>query len=217
MKVVVFANGAVSADTPTRRHLRDAALVIAVDGGARHCRALGVVPGILVGDMDSADPQDLKRFAEKGTRLIRHPRRKDKTDLALALELALARQAGEIIVFGALGHRWDMSLANLMLLTDPAFTDIRLALIDGGTRVSLLRGSAGLTVIGRPGDTVSLIPVGGPARGVTLEGFDYPLDRQTIGEASTLGISNTLVRERGVVRLERGLLFCVVLERPAVA
>ena len=217
MKVVVFANGPVSAHTPTRRHLRDAALVIAVDGGARHCRALGVVPGILVGDMDSAAPQDLKRFAEQGTRLIRHPRRKDKTDLALALELALTRQAGEIIVFGALGKRWDMSLANLMLLTDPAFTDVRLSLMDGGTRVSLLRGGTDMPVFGRPGDTVSLIPVGGPALGVTLDGFDYPLDRHTIGEARTLGISNTLVRDRGLVRLERGMLFCVVLAGPAAA
>jgi thiamine pyrophosphokinase len=217
MKVVVFANGPLSAHTPTRRHLRDAALVIAVDGGVRHCHAQGVVPGILVGDMDSAAPQDLKRFAEQGTRLVRHPRRKDKTDLALALELALARHAGEIIVFGALGRRWDMSLANLMLLTDTAFADIRLVLIDGGTRVSLLRGGGGLTVIGRPGDTVSFIPAGGPARGVTLDGFDYPLDRQTIGEASTLGISNTLVGDRGVVRLERGLLFCVVVKKPAAA
>jgi thiamine pyrophosphokinase len=167
--------------------------------------------------MDSADPQDLKRFAEQGTRLIRHPRRKDKTDLALALELALARQAGEIIVFGALGNRWDMSLANLMLLTDPAFTDVRICLMDGRTRVRVLRGGAELTVNGRPGDTVSLIPVGGPARGVTLDGFDYPLDGHTIGEASTLGVSNTLVRERGVVRLERGLLFCVVVEKSAAA
>lgn len=217
MKVVVFANGPVSVHTPTRRHLRDAALLVAVDGGARHCRALGVVPGILVGDMDSADPLDMERFAGQGTRLIRYPRRKDKTDLALGLELALARQAGKIIVFGALGHRWDMSLANLMLLTDPAFTHVRLSLIDGGTRVSLLRGGAGLTILGRPGDTVSLIPVGGPARGVTLEGFDYPLDRHTIGEASTLGISNTLVGDRGVIRLESGLLFCVVLTKPTAA
>ena len=72
---------------------------------------------------------------------------------------AIHQGAGEIVVFGALGARWDMTLANLMLLTHPALKHTQLSLVDGNQEISLLRGGQSIQLHGKQGDTISLIPL----------------------------------------------------------
>ena len=210
MKAVIFANGLLSDGKEASRRARGAHLVVAADGGSRHCLALGVVPHVVIGDMDSTTAEDLRKLEEKGTSVCRHPVRKDKTDLELALELAAERGAREVLVFGALGMRWDMTLANMMVLTAPSMAGTRLILVDGDTRMTVLRGGSRTILFGRPGDVVSLVPAGSPVGGITLRGFEYPLAGARMEAGSTLGISNALVGERATIEIQEGPLFCIV-------
>lgn len=211
MNAVIIANAMVSDPSQLSRWLSTADLIIAADGGSRHCQALGIVPDVLIGDMDSTSEQHLSVFREQGVELHRYPRRKDKTDLELALDLALQRGADQIVVFGALGLRWDMTLGNLMILTRPELTRASVKLIDGMTEISLVRGGDHRFVVqGRPGALVSLVPTGETVRGVTLDGFEYPLSDRDMETGSTLGISNVLRRPTASIRVKEGMLFCVV-------
>ncbi len=213
MKTVIFANGPMSAATSQeqiKNLVRQAELIIAVDGGARHCAQIGIQPHVLLGDLDSVQPALVQDYEKSGVIIEQHPEDKDKTDLELALDLAVRKQATTVDILGGLGNRWDMSIANIMLMAAPGYSDITLRLLDGDTTVHLLRDNAKLALSALPGSRVSLIPLSNTVHGITLRGFRYPLHDQTIGRSSTLGISNVLENGTGRISLKRGLLLCIL-------
>jgi thiamine pyrophosphokinase len=215
MKTVIFANGVLGARRQAVKCCRQAGLIIAVDGGIRHCEELDIRPHVLLGDLDSASKSLVTRAEAAGTELQRHPRDKDKTDLELALDLAAERGSTEADLFAALGGRWDMSLANLFLPAMAAYRAMRVTIHDTRTRICLLRGGDRLKINEAPGSRVSLLPLNGPARGVTLAGFQYPLTNFDLEFGTTLGISNVLLEHPAGITLEKGLLLCIVNSSPA--
>jgi len=216
-RAIIFANGPLPDLAGARRSLAPTDRLIAADGGLRHLRALGLTPHLLVGDLDSVTPADAAAVAAAGAQVEQHPARKDETDLELALRRACADGAQDVLIFGALGGRWDQTLANLLLLAHPDYRTVRLRLLDGPQQIYLVQGT---TIIeGQPGDTVSLVPLSGDARGVTTTGLEYPLAEGTLPFGGTLGISNVLVASEATVTVGRGLVACIVLgqdytERP---
>ncbi len=56
------------------------------------------------------------------------------------------------------------------------------------------------------GDTLSLLPWGGDAEGVTTEGLRWKLEGATLPFGTTRGISNEAERETVRISLESGLL-----------
>jgi thiamine pyrophosphokinase len=214
-RAVIFANGLLGNLNAARQSLRLDDIIIAADGGARHCRRLGLTPHFIVGDFDSLEDVELQAFQEAGVVILQHPARKDFTDLELALRHARSLGVAEILILGGLGARWDQTLANLLLPAAKEFTGVHIRLLDGAQEVFLLRGGESAEVGGIPGDTVSLIPLGGDARGVTTTGLEYPLTSEILVFGATRGVSNVLMGESGSVRLERGLLLCVVIHGEA--
>lgn len=213
-RAVIFANGEIKNLASTRACLQASDTLIAADGGSHHCRALGLTPHILIGDLDSTAPDTLAAFELAGTQIIRHPIRKDQTDLELALAWAVAHGATEIIVVGALGGRWDQTLANLLLPTLPVFSSTSIRLIDGDQQIVTLRGPGSITLTGAPGDTVSLIPVGGDVHAITTLGLEYPLTNGPIQFGATLGVSNVLIAPTATITIQTGLLVCVHISSP---
>ncbi|HXE73041.1 MAG TPA: hypothetical protein VNO81_10305, partial [Candidatus Nitrosotenuis sp.] len=69
------------------------------------------------------------------------------------------------------------------------------------------------TLEGRQGWRCSILSLEAESRGVTLEGFLYGLQGETLCRASTRGLSNLVQAERATVSLESGLLL-VVLSPP---
>jgi len=209
LRAIIFANGPLADLEAARAVPRRGDRLIAADGGLRHLRALGLTPHVLVGDLDSVEPADTAALKAAGVTIRQHPARKNETDLELALRLALEEGAVDVLILGALGGRWDQTLANLLLLAHPDFRSARVRLVDGSQHIYLVRGE---TVIeGQPGDTVSLIPLGGDARGVTTTGLEYPLANGILPFGSTLGISNVLLDRTATVTVADGLVACVVI------
>ncbi len=208
-RAIIFANGEVSDLAAARAVLRPDDTLVAADGGLRYYRALGLEPQVVVGDLDSIEAGEAAALTAAGVRVERFPARKNETDLELALRQALADGADDVLIFGALGGRWDQTLANLLLLAHPDFRTVRVRLLDGPQQIYLVQGQT--VVEGQPGDTVSLIALNGDALGVTTDGLEYPLARGTLRFGSTLGISNVLVGTRAAVSVEQGLVACVVV------
>jgi thiamine pyrophosphokinase len=207
--VVVAGGEAVAADA---RLLRDADLVVAADGGAAFLHEAGTRPDLLVGDLDSADPQLVRRLVAEGVTVERHPAAKDATDAELAIDRAIAAGARRVTVIGALaGERLDHELANLLLLADPVWgaelEDLRM--VRGGTLARAVHGPGEVALEGREGDTVSLLPVGGDAHGVRTSGLAYPLEGETLGLGRSRGISNVVLRAPASVALEAGVLLVI--------
>ena len=212
MKAVIVANGRPIDPAADKKQIPPGSLIIAADGGADYCRALDVVPDIIIGDMDSISG-DPEASAFQEAEIIRHPARKDATDLQLAIELALERGAGSILVLGALGGRWDMSIGNLLLMALPELKSIPVKFIDGLQEITLLKGPGKTTFQGEPGDTLSLIPLGSEAAGIFLSGLEYPLTDEILAYGSSRGISNVLWETQAGVSLESGTLLCVLIRK----
>jgi thiamine pyrophosphokinase len=214
MRAIIFANGQFTDAEGAQDLLRPDDLVIAADGGARHALAAGVTPHVVVGDLDSLPPEEQARVEAAGSRVVRFSPHKDETDLELALHHAVREGATEIVILAALGGRLDQTVANLLLLTLPELRGLDVRIVEGPQTAFLIHGARdgrGETLIeGRPGDTVSLIPLGGDAVGVTAVGLEWPLyeDRLRFGPAR--GVSNVLTASHARVRVQQGLLLCVV-------
>jgi thiamine pyrophosphokinase len=214
-RAVIFANGLIGNPETARKSIRQEDILIAADGGARHCRSLGLNPHYLIGDFDSLEVAEQQAFRDAGTLVIQHPVRKDFTDLELALRYALELNVDEILILGGLGARWDQTLANLLLPAAEAFAAVHIRLLDGTQEVFLMRQGESAQVIGVPGDTVSLIPIGGDAHGVTTDGLEYPLNREALIFGATRGVSNVLIKNLATIQLQAGMLLCVVIHGEA--
>ena len=209
MRTVIFANGVLNNLQDVHDIILPDDLIIAADGGMTHCRALGIKPSIVIGDLDSLEPDYLKSLQTSGTEIISYPINKDQTDLELALHKALDLGSDEILVLGALGARWDMTIANLLLSASPEFSKVTIRLIDGHQEIILLRGNGKRTFKGKKGDILSIVPLGQDAYGVTLRGLEYPLEDDVLRFGATRGISNILIDDTATVYLKKGLLLCI--------
>jgi thiamine pyrophosphokinase len=188
------------------------AALICADGGARHLKAAGMVPTLIVGDMDSLDRDAQESYETMGVRIIRHPREKNETDTELALREAFAIAPAEVRIWGALGGRIDHTLANLSLLAQGIERGVEVRLIDEWCELFLVTRHTVLE--GEEGQTVSLLPYAEEVSGITLTGFEYSLTKAVMAIGRPYGISNVLAARRGIIEVDSGCLLVVRYFRP---
>ncbi len=205
LRAVIFANGNLN-QPPT---LLPGDLVIAADGGAKHCLRFGIAPHTVIGDLDSLSPAEVDKLRSLGAEIVQYPTHKDFTDLELALQYAQQHGAAQVLLVGALGQRWDQTLANLLLPV--LLPDLEVRLQEDNQELFLVRPGTAAHLQGRPGTTVSLIPLIGDAHGVSTQGLAYPLRHETLRFGATRGVSNVMEAEQAQVSLRRGLLMCIVI------
>ena len=204
---LVFAGG----DPPgagTLRDLPDHDLVIAADSGLAHANRAGYVVDVVVGDLDSADPEAVAAATARGAVVERHAAAKDATDLELALTAARDRECSRVVVVGGHGGRLDHFLANVLLLASPELSALTIEARLADARVFVVRDAVDLR--GSPGELCSLLAVGGAAHGVRTEGLRFPLRGETLYPGSTRGISNEFLDDDAAVSLDDGALLVVL-------
>jgi thiamine pyrophosphokinase len=206
-RILIFANGHLPDLDAARALLRPDDFIIAADGGTRHALALGLIPNVIIGDLDSVTREEKQKLHEADTQIILFPRDKNETDLELAIQHAVDMKLDQVVIVGALGGRLDQTLGNLALLSDLRLLTFDLRLDDGVEETFFCRDQA--EVHGRSGDIVSLIPWGAPVEGVRTEGLRWPLSDETLYPYKTRGISNELMGETATVQIRSGLLLIV--------
>ncbi len=220
-KAIIVGNGrppALAALPPGT--LEGAALVVGADGGAIQALRMGLRPDVALGDGDSLAPSDLALLADLGIPFRRVPAEKDESDLELAVRLAVASGAAELVILAALeGPRIEHSLASLTLLALPELAGRRAAFVDERSTIRLLTAGSGtgwMTVSGEPGDYVSLLPWGGDAEGVSTDALRYPLRDEPLTTGPSRGLSNELTGRAARVRVRGGALLVVHTRRAAL-
>lgn len=187
--------------------LETADLIIAADSGARYLKKTGYLPHVIIGDLDSIDPDTLAFFQKKKVPVQPYPSRKDRTDTEICLDYARAQGATHITMLAATGTRLDHTLANVMLLVPLADAGISAAIVDEKNDIRVVKDRTEL--IGTPGDLVSLIPLTDTVSGVTTTGLSYPLENQPLMMGSTLGISNYFSVSRALISIGSGTLLVI--------
>ena len=158
-KTIIFVNGLADNLETLRAQIAPDDTIICVDGGTAHALALGLKPTCIIGDLDSLAPDILAQMEGQNVPILRHPVKKDETDLELALHWAIKQGAKQILLVTALGGRLDQHLANILLLTRPEWATARVGLLEGHQTAWLLRGADTLKVQGQKGDTLSVVPL----------------------------------------------------------
>ena len=205
--LILFANGLLPEIPAARRLIHPGDTIIAVDGGTQHALALGLMPSVIIGDLDSLTPADRQLVQRSDARLMEYPHDKNETDLELALHYAIGQGFSEIVIVGALGGRLDQTLANLSLLADPRLAALDVHLDDGVEAAFFTRRACRLH--GSVGDIVSLIPWGGPVTGLVTVGLHWPLQAETLASYQTRGISNEMLAESADITIQSGILLVV--------
>lgn len=209
MRVVIVANGNLNHHQEARAAIHPEDMIIAADGGMHHCQALGLIPAVIIGDLDSINNYRMEELESQGIQIISHPRNKDQTDLELAMQYAITLGAQEIYLLGLFGGRLDQTLANLLLLTRNDWKSAHLTAADGPDSAYLLRPDDTFVINGKPNDIVSLIPLSPKAIGVTTKGLRWSLNNATLEFGTTLGISNEMVGDVANVCVGYGNLLVV--------
>ncbi|AEE91156.1 Thiamine pyrophosphokinase [Tepidanaerobacter acetatoxydans Re1] len=207
MKAVIFGGGDIENYEKVKKYLSCCSIVICADSGARHAFNMGVVPDLLVGDMDSISPADMEKVQKWGVKKQNFPSEKDFTDTELAVCEALKLGADEALLLGGLGNRPDHSLANIFLMVSFKQQGLELKLADGNWEMFLI--DEPVEIEGKEGDILSLVPITPKVTGVTTEGLYYPLKGETLLMGPARGISNVFLTSAAKVEIEQGLLLAV--------
>ena len=176
-------------------------LVIAADAGYQTCRAVGIVPDLLLGDFDSMEqPADHPNIR-------RAPVEKDDTDTMLAITTALEEGCKEVFLYGGTGgKRLDHTLANLQSL---------LYLRRRGARGWMYGDDFLWTVLEQETMEIrrtvewgllSVFCLGDRAEGIYEEGVQYPLKDAVLTPEFPLGVSNHILEPVARVAVGRGAL-----------
>ncbi|RAP78233.1 thiamine diphosphokinase [Paenibacillus montanisoli] len=188
--------------------IRPGDMLIGADAGAMFLVEHGLRPDIALGDFDSVTPQQLAYIREKsGETLDYDPVDKDYTDTELAWRLALSKQPKELLMLGALGTRFDHSLANVHLLRMAQRQGTAAMIRDDRNCIQLATDR--ITLANKGFAYVSLLPLSEQVTGITLTGFQYPLHDATLEIGQSLGISNKLLGQEGSIEVKQGMLLVI--------
>jgi len=202
MNILILANGNYGDIQWYRQRIASFTKVICADGGTRMACLLGLVPDLVVGDMDSTDSRDRITLEGAGARFIIYPKEKDLTDIQIAFEHALSLQATSVTVWGGTGSRLDHTLSTIVNAFHLTRKNIEVCLDSPEVTIHLIGKS--LKLSGKPGDIVSLIVFGDSAQGVTLQGFHYPLSNAVIEGSWQFGVSNIMTGENALIEVNKG-------------
>jgi len=223
MRVVVVAGGgplsalAVSVgDMAGATH--EGSFIVAADSGLDFAVASGLVPNVLVGDLDSISAAGRMWAYEHGATIEEHAPDKDMTDteLAIARALQVPEVSDLMLLSGSAGadERLDHLLGIVLALGHPSLAALdTVRAVIGVTDFRVLHPGRATTLDIQPGQQFSLLALHGPCTGVNAIGARWPLNNATLTSSEARGLSNKASLEPEIktqVSVQTGVLTVVI-------
>jgi thiamine pyrophosphokinase len=216
-RAIIFLNGDLSNFKNAKQYIKSTDLIICADGAAYSALNLNIIPNAIVGDFDSLSksiqqklrPKDDRPLDEKKhpVKFIRFAREKDESDSELAMDYAVRQGCKEILIFGLLGSRLDHLFSNIFHLEIIAKKAVDIKIIEGNQEVFVANKK--ITIKGKIGDFISLLPLSADAKSVLTEGLKYKLSNEDLLFGYSRGISNIMTQKEAEISLESGTLLVV--------
>lgn len=112
MKALILANGRFPKTKKLINELKNASFLAVCDGAIKHIDSLGIIPNIIIGDLDSIDSKMKQKYKDK----LVHIKEQNSNDLSKAFFYCKKRGFDDFVILGATGKREDHTLANISLL-----------------------------------------------------------------------------------------------------
>ncbi|MCB0300683.1 MAG: thiamine diphosphokinase [Calditrichaeota bacterium] len=203
--LLLFANGEVTSAEIERIRKLNFDQIVAADGGATNALKFGILPDVVIGDLDSITPEIREKLPD--AQLLHRPSQ-EINDLHKALDFCVDSGAVSVTVLGITGKRFDHSLNNFSVLCH-FDQQLNLQIFDANSQIFIVRDK--WTFTGKPGQTVSQIPLGAVA-GVTTAGLQWELRNETLAMGVREGCSNVFREAHVRVSIESGILLVFVNE-----
>ena len=205
MNVTIVANGHVDEDFLP--DIGSADLVIGVDRAAYWLLRHGVTPHVAIGDFDSTTRSQRAHIRKRVRDVRAFPSEKDATDLELAIDHAISLKPKEVIIYGAIGSRFDHALVAVNLLEKLLQKNIEAKIRDKHNEVFLLQSRR--TIFKSPRyKYLSLLPYT-PKAVVTLRGVLYPVTKHIFHRDSSLGVGNEIREKEAEVIVHSGIVLLI--------
>jgi thiamine pyrophosphokinase len=204
MKALIMANGEYGDSEWYRVRAQNYQLIICADGGANQAARLGIVPDMVIGDMDSIEEKYRLELKGVGAQFFPFSTDKDFTDTQLAMEIAEEKGIKSITIWGGTGNRIDHSIANIFSAIRSVNKGIHVQFESPTETIYYVKDQ--LSLEGNIGDIVSILALGERASGVSLTGFKYPLFKATLEANLPIGISNSMIETGALIEVESGIL-----------
>lgn len=202
MKGLIISSGKINDYSLLKKLICENDYIVCADGGLNHIMQIDKIPNIVLGDLDSISDLGIKYISEKNIEVEKFPSKKNNTDTELAIMHLVNKGIDDITLIGGTGTRLDHSLANIYLLKKVNKDGIVFKIVDENNVINLVSDS--ITISRSEDRFISIIPLNYEGIVVSLVGFKYPLKEKYIEFSSTLGISNEIIDEKGIVIIHKG-------------
>jgi thiamine pyrophosphokinase len=206
MEQICYIVGASNAEdlyiAPDQKHF-----IIAADGGLTYLEKQGISPDLTIGDFDSLG------YVPQNGSILQHPPEKDDTDMVLAIREGQQRGYNTFVLYGGLGGRLDHTYANLQALCYLANCGAVGYLLGDGTAVTAIKQRE-IRFGAEENGMLSVFCAGSCARGITLQGFKYPLEHGVFTAEIPLGVSNEFLGIPSRIAVSDGTLLVMWTASP---
>lgn len=190
------------------REYKDA-VIISVDAAIASLEQIHIMPGVMVGDFDTLNNEEMIRVYEKqGVKIVRHNPIKDYSDSELAMEYAYEEGIKEVIMLGALGKRFDHAFSNVNMLLKYNKKGMDVVIYDRHNKIYAKTSSFKLKKEELWGKYISFFSIEKKVLMESLTGVAYSVKNKTVDNVKTpsLFISNEIVNEYMVAEFQGDLL-----------
>ncbi|WP_066730042.1 thiamine diphosphokinase [Sneathia sanguinegens] len=222
IEYVVFLNGVYPKDIEKLKNIVKDKRIICADGGTNTCFEMGLIPEVIIGDLDSIREEVLEFY--KNVRVIKTIKEKDYTDFELALmyieneklldvttrfksknSIEKESRVTPVLVVGATGNRVDMTLSNILKLQS---NKNMIFLTESFEYMRYIKLNKSVEVIEKlSGKTFSIIPIT-DLKKLDLKGFVYNLDKVDIDKS--IGLASNIVKEdKAYIYCEKGEMYLI--------
>jgi thiamine pyrophosphokinase len=202
-RALIIANGEVPAPGLVRPLLRTCDLIVCADGGANTARKLGIIPDIILGDLDSMTAATRRHF--RNVPLLRIAEQ-ENTDLEKALLSCVRWGIQSVDVVGATGGRIDHTAAAMGCFRRFGSRIVMEMHDSSGT---LSRAGRHVRIPVGKGRLVSLLPLG-KCSGVSTRNLKYALRNAVLEPGIRQGVSNRSTALWITVSVRRGTLLIFI-------
>ena len=206
MNCLIVSGGQPPSKNLLVNHIKQSALIIAVDGAAALFKRFALVPHVLIGDFDSVDDATVQHIEAKGAKIVRLVPEKNETDTQAAIDWAIDAGASQIVLLGATGKRMDHTLGNIAMLLRAYRAGVSCRIIDSKNELFIAGDEYDL--YGRTGQTISILPLESDIH-VTATNLKYPLENLALCSDASRGISNIIQKSPAHLSISGGLALIV--------
>lgn len=179
---------------------KDYSVTISADGGYLNALKFNILPDICMGDFDT-----LKTKINPRCEVIKFPKEKDDTDTMLCIKKALSMDCDNLYIYGALGGRFDHTIANIQSLEYIISNGGKGYLIDTQNVVTIQSVGTQKYLRNSKYKYLSILSLSDKSV-VSASGLKYPLNNTLLNRCFPLGISNEFLEDFSTITVHQGTI-----------